>query len=95
MGQREKGSPANPLVRPLANQSRHRHRPSERHRRHRLQTKGVALLAAPRLLRLPVGRRRVMSKGSIGRTFQPKTNMRFLRGLTSFSPVTWTGLRLL
>lgn len=90
MVQRETRYPTNRPVRPLAEQSR-RHRPKERyHHRHlHLQTKGAALSAVLRLLRLPAGRRQMISKRSIGRTFQPKTNKRSLHGLTSFSLVTW------
>jgi hypothetical protein len=96
MVQPENGSLPKHPVRPLAEQSRrrHHHRPLERyhHRLLLLQTKGAALSAALRLLRLPAGGRQMMSKRSIGRTFQLKTNKHSLHGLTSFSPVTWMDL---
>jgi len=94
MVQREKSSPPKrPVRRPLAEQSRHHHRPHPlegshphpHHYRLQIQTKGATLSAALRLLRLPAGRRQMML---IGRTFQLKTNERFLHGLTSFLPVT-------
>ena len=92
MVQREKRSrPRVLLLRPLAKQSRRRHHhrlPIEGHRH--CPTKGVAL--SLRFLRLPVGQ--PMSKRSIGRTSQLKTNKRFLHGLTSFLPVIWMGHRL-
>ena len=95
MVQPEKSSPTKRPVRPLAKQSRHHHRPLEGyHHHHHLQTKGAAMSAALRLLRLglPAGRRQMMSKRSIGRTFQLKTNRHSLHGLTSSSPVTWMDL---
>src|SRR5712691_6515283 len=91
MVQPEKGSPPKRPVQPLAEQSRHHHRPLERyHRHHHLQTKGAVMSAALRLPRLQAGRRQMMSKRSIGRTFHLKINKHSLHGLTSFSPVTWT-----
>lgn len=100
MVQPEKSSPTKRPVRPLAKQSRHHHRPLERFHHHHLlllQTKGAAMSAALRLLRLglPAGRLQMMSKRSIGRTFQLKTNKHSLHGLTSFSPVTRMDLCLL